>query len=560
MALSTLGIGVGRLEQSPVLRSTSSKPYQRLAARQPAVTCSQDSGPHRKTDAFQRTVPKAATLGSSPTQETTKPAADKEPALFNWTKQWYPMAAVQDLDPAVPHPIKLLGKELVLWRDAQGWRALEDNCPHRNVALSEGRIEPSNGSLMCSYHGWCFDGQGKCIAIPTAGQMDRKSEESACNSKRSAVASYPTQEKEGLLWVWAESGPTSFIEASATPAKSNESYASWPGESKIKWTFERYVRDVPGSFDCWVDNMTDQSHAQFAHNGALSKPSTELLAKGYLKGWEPKVNPTGVDFPFSSTKGSDDPTLHFLWGPPAYNGLHKPGPQPSALWIYSTPTGANSTRLIISIGRDSTQKARVFPQPWWKKTMETVFAFIFKSRWMGHLKLHNIDDGDNVFMHKMSSNNWQRAQQEGGKINWPRWQYSPSTSDRGSTAFRRWWATAGGGGPQYADKMLIDHRPADDPNRRHELLDRYSQHTRHCSSCSKALENVQKLMKAAQYVAIAMAFVLAVILGRGTAPFSLPTFAITAVAAGLLWTKTRLALLERRFLFTDWRHADIGRI
>ena len=61
--------------------------------------------------------------------------------------------------------------------------------------------------------------------------MDKKSEESACNSKRSSVASYPTQEKEGLLWVWAESGPTSFIEASATPARSNEPYASWPGES-----------------------------------------------------------------------------------------------------------------------------------------------------------------------------------------------------------------------------------------------------------------------------------------------------------------------------------------
>ena len=38
-------------------------------------------------------------------------AADKEPALFDWTKQWYPMAAVQDLDPAIPHPIKLLGMQ-----------------------------------------------------------------------------------------------------------------------------------------------------------------------------------------------------------------------------------------------------------------------------------------------------------------------------------------------------------------------------------------------------------------------------------------------------------------
>ena len=72
-----------------------------------------------------------------------------------------------------------------------------------------------------------------------AGQMDRKSEESACNSKRSHVASYPTQEKEGLLWVWAESGPTSFIEAAATPAKSNESYASWPGESGFSPSFSQ---------------------------------------------------------------------------------------------------------------------------------------------------------------------------------------------------------------------------------------------------------------------------------------------------------------------------------
>lgn len=42
-------------------------------------------------------------------QAQTQSSPDKETALFNWTKQWYPMAAIQDLDPAVPHPIKLLG-------------------------------------------------------------------------------------------------------------------------------------------------------------------------------------------------------------------------------------------------------------------------------------------------------------------------------------------------------------------------------------------------------------------------------------------------------------------
>ena len=55
-----------------------------------------------------------------------------EEAKLNWTKQWYPMMGIADLDPAVPHPVMLLGKRLVLWRDAQQiWRCLDDSCPHR---------------------------------------------------------------------------------------------------------------------------------------------------------------------------------------------------------------------------------------------------------------------------------------------------------------------------------------------------------------------------------------------------------------------------------------------
>ena len=79
-----------------------------------------------------------------------------------------------------------------------------------------------------------------------------------------------------------------------------------------------------------------------------------------------------------------------------------------------------------------------------------------------------------------------------------------------------------------------------------------------CSLFVQALDNVQKLMQVAQYVAIVMGFVLAVVLGRGTAPISWPTLALAGAAAGLLWAKSRLSLLERRFLFTDWRHADIA--
>ena len=56
---------------------------------------------------------------------------------FDWATQWYPVAFVDDLDPTKPHSIELLGKRLVLWRDAeQQWRTFEDKCPHRLAPLS----------------------------------------------------------------------------------------------------------------------------------------------------------------------------------------------------------------------------------------------------------------------------------------------------------------------------------------------------------------------------------------------------------------------------------------
>ncbi len=58
-------------------------------------------------------------------------------------------------------------------------------------AHAEGRIEPSDGTLMCSYHGWRFQGDGKCTEIPQA--LDAKAKAAACNNSRSCVKSHPTK-------------------------------------------------------------------------------------------------------------------------------------------------------------------------------------------------------------------------------------------------------------------------------------------------------------------------------------------------------------------------------
>ena len=56
---------------------------------------------------------------------------------------------------------------------------------------AEGRIEPSDGTLMCSYHGWRFQGDGKCTTVPQT--LNSNTNTAACSSARSCASTRPTQ-------------------------------------------------------------------------------------------------------------------------------------------------------------------------------------------------------------------------------------------------------------------------------------------------------------------------------------------------------------------------------
>ncbi|MEQ8963413.1 MAG: Rieske 2Fe-2S domain-containing protein [Coleofasciculus sp. C2-GNP5-27] len=127
---------------------------------------------------------------------------------FSWTKQWYPISPISYLDTSHPTPLSLLGKKLVIWRDEnQKWTVMDDACPHKLAQLSRGTIN-QDGTLMCRHHGWSFNGQGKCTKIPMLAGSE--AEETACNSFRSQVTTYPTQVAQGLLWVWLDNSSTAF--------------------------------------------------------------------------------------------------------------------------------------------------------------------------------------------------------------------------------------------------------------------------------------------------------------------------------------------------------------
>ncbi len=77
---------------------------------------------------------------------------------------WQAVCRSQDVG-AKPLRLMLDGAPFVLFREGAGRVvALQDRCPHRLVALSGGRVRC--GEIECPYHGWRFDGQGRCTAVP----------------------------------------------------------------------------------------------------------------------------------------------------------------------------------------------------------------------------------------------------------------------------------------------------------------------------------------------------------------------------------------------------------
>src|SRR6266851_3806538 len=76
-------------------------------------------------------------------------------------RYWHPIFPEIKLQDDPVQRVKLLGEQLVLYRDRSGHLGLVGpRCPHRLMDLGFG-IPEENG-LRCPYHGWLFDEGGTC--------------------------------------------------------------------------------------------------------------------------------------------------------------------------------------------------------------------------------------------------------------------------------------------------------------------------------------------------------------------------------------------------------------
>jgi phenylpropionate dioxygenase-like ring-hydroxylating dioxygenase large terminal subunit len=161
---------------------------------------------------------------------------------------WYPVALIDEVTNDKPLQVQILGLKFVAFRDTDGTaRVISDTCIHRGGSLGTGWIK--DGRAICPYHGWQYDGTGKCVKIPTQSDDTKL-------PARAKVDSYPTDEKYGILFAFLGDLP----EAERPPIYHIEQFDAegWRTNDIVKFEVNAY-------YERSIENGLDAAHNEFVH-------------------------------------------------------------------------------------------------------------------------------------------------------------------------------------------------------------------------------------------------------------------------------------------------------
>jgi phthalate 4,5-dioxygenase len=190
-------------------------------------------------------------------------------------RYWLPAALSSELErDGAPLRVRLLGEELVAFRDSNGAAGLVDAfCPHRRAPMFLARNEQCG--IRCVYHGWKFDHTGQCVEMPT------EPKDSPMRA-RVRIKAYPVWEGGGMVWAYmgppAELPPPPDMELTRAPE--THRFAS------------RTVQDC--NYLQALEGGLDSAHATILHNVTIGDLS-------WLEDYErttPKLEVTPTDYGF----------------------------------------------------------------------------------------------------------------------------------------------------------------------------------------------------------------------------------------------------------------------
>ncbi|MGH7836043.1 MAG: Rieske 2Fe-2S domain-containing protein, partial [Candidatus Binatia bacterium] len=161
-------------------------------------------------------------------------------------RYWHPVAVAGELTEEKPiKAVKILDEELVVFRDKTGrYGLVGEHCPHRSASLAFGRVDQEG--IRCPYHGWKFDGAGKCLDQPAEP-------EGSTFKERTRHKAYSLEKLAGLLFAYMGPEPRPLL----------------PRWDVLAWENGKRWIVIDSLLDCnWLqpmENSVDPSHLFWLH-------------------------------------------------------------------------------------------------------------------------------------------------------------------------------------------------------------------------------------------------------------------------------------------------------
>ena len=176
-------------------------------------------------------------------------------------RYWQPVALTEELPQGgPPRTVKIMGEELVLFRDDQGRPGLLGlHCSHRGTDLSYGRIE--DGGLRCLYHGWLYDVRGCVLEQPG---------EPGGGTNRGEIRhrAYPCREAGGIVFT--------FMGPGEPPLLPNYEFLDVPAEQRCVTKVRYRCNYLQGN-----EGNIDPVHLSFLHQYLPdAKPPLQRVVPG----------------------------------------------------------------------------------------------------------------------------------------------------------------------------------------------------------------------------------------------------------------------------------------
>lgn len=256
-------------------------------------------------------------------------------------RQWMAIAWSSEIAPGRLVARRLMGRDLVLWRSAEGLHCWRDLCVHRGARLSLGVIRPASASdardcLVCPYHAWEYAPTGECVRFPAHPEI--------APPARARAETFPVRERYGVVWVAMDEPDGAPPEFSLAEDANFRTVLAGP------YRFRALGPRV-------IENLLDVAHLGFVHAGLLGDPARpEIDDYAVTAGAEsrgPEASEIRIWQPDPDGTGAAAMVTYRYWvdGPLTAGFIKTHGEQRFGILAQVAPVDADTceSRLIMSL-------------------------------------------------------------------------------------------------------------------------------------------------------------------------------------------------------------------